>query len=78
MAIRTLLKFLYNTHTSYLGPLIGNLHVRQQLYIRNLRLLWHASKLANGIVKTCIDNARFTSNTLISYIESFFIGICLI
>ena len=53
IAIRTLLKLLYNTHMSYLGQLNGQLHVRQQCYIRKCRL-------SNGIVKTCIYNARFT------------------
>ena len=37
IAIRrlTLLKLPYNRHTPYVYPLIGQLHLRQQLYIRN-------------------------------------------
>ena len=37
VAIRTLLKLTYNTHTIYLGPLINQLHLSKQLYIRNFR-----------------------------------------
>ena len=33
--IRTLLKLPYNAHTIYLGPLINQLHLSKQLYIRN-------------------------------------------
>ena len=72
ISIRTLLKFPYNTHTFYLGPLIDQLHLRQQLYIRSFRLLCHACRLSNGIVKTCTDKSRFTSNTLIGYKLSFY------
>ena len=35
-------------------------------------LLWHASRLSNCIVKTCIDNAHFTPFTLIDYKLSFY------
>ena len=35
--ICTLLKLPYNTHTFYLGPLIGQLHLRHELYIIHFR-----------------------------------------
>ena len=70
IAMRTLLKLPYNTRTSYLCPLIGQLYLRQQLYIRPL-LLWHVSRLSNGIVKICIDTVRFTSNAQFGYEISF-------
>ena len=60
IAIRTLLKLPYNTHTSGLSPQIGQLHLGQQL------LYYKFS------IKTCIYNARFTSNTLICYRLSFY------
>ena len=37
VAIRTLLKLPYNALTIYLGPLINQLHLSKQLYIRNFR-----------------------------------------
>ena len=37
VAIRTLLKLPYNAHTIYLGPLINQLYLSKQLYIRNFR-----------------------------------------
>ena len=39
IAVRTLLNLPYNTHTFYLGPLIGQLHLRQQLETINFPLL---------------------------------------
>ena len=70
--IRTLLHLPYNTHTCYLGPLIDQLHIRRQLYIRDCCFLWHASRLSNCIVKICINNASYTANTCIGYKLSFY------
>ena len=36
-AIRILLRLPFNTHTQYLGPLIGQQHIRTQLYVRDFR-----------------------------------------
>ena len=57
----------------YLGPLIGQLHLRQQLYNRKFRFLWHASRLSNCIVKACIDISRFTSNTYFDLLSNKFV-----
>ena len=72
VAIRTLLKLPYNAHTIYLGPLINQLHLSKQLYIRNFRFLWHASRSDNCIVKSCMNNAKYSSNSCIGYKLSFF------
>ena len=37
LCIRTLLRLPFNTHTQYLGPLIGQQHIRTQLYVRDLK-----------------------------------------
>ena len=34
IAIITLLRLPFNTHTRYLGPLIGQQHIRTQLYVK--------------------------------------------
>ena len=65
IAIRTLLKLPYNAHTIYFGPLINKLHLSKQLYIRNFRFLWH-------VVKACMNNAKYSSNSCIGYKSSFF------
>ena len=72
VAIRTLLKLHYNAHTIYLGPLINQLHLSKQLYIRNFRFLWHASSSDNSIVKACMNKAKYSSNSCIRYKLSFF------
>ena len=51
-----------HTHI-YLGPLIG----QQQLYVRDFKFLWNAYRSCNAIVKTCMNNAVYNSNTCIGY-----------
>ena len=46
-----------NAHTYLLGPIMGQLDLRSQLYIRNFRFLWHAFRSDNNIIYTCINNA---------------------
>ena len=72
IAIRTLLRLPFNTHTRYLGPLIGQQHIRKQLYVRDFNFLWNAYRSCNIIVKTCMNNAVYNSNTCIGYKLSFF------
>ena len=52
----------YNAHTYLLGPIMGQLDLRSQLYIRNFRFLWHAFRSDNNIIYTCINNALCNSN----------------
>ena len=65
IAIRILLRLPFNTHTRYLGPLIGQQHIRTQLYVRDCNFLWNAYRSCNIIVKTCMNNAVYNSNTCI-------------
>ena len=53
-------------------PLINQLHLSKQLYIRNFRFLWHASRSDNCIVKACMNNAKYSSNSCIRYKLSIF------
>ena len=72
VAIRTLLKLPYNAHTIYLGPLINQLHLSKQLYITNFLFLLHASRSDNCIVKACMNNSKYSSNSCIGYQLIFF------
>lgn len=65
IAIRTLLDLPARTHTSYLGPLLNQLHVRQQLYLRNVRFLYTMYKSDNIIARTCFHNALYNANSCI-------------
>ena len=62
----------YDTHTCYLGPLIGQQHIRTQLYARDFKFVWYAYRSRNDIVKTCMTNAEFTCYSCIGYTLSFF------
>ena len=61
IAVRTLLGLPYNAHTYLLCLIMGQLDLRNQLYIRNFRFLWHAFR-SDNIIYTCIDNALCKSN----------------
>ena len=67
IAIRTLLRLPFNTHTRYLGPLIGQQHIRTQLYVRDFKCVWNAYRSCNIIVKASMNNAVYNSNTCIGY-----------
>ena len=46
--------------------------MNKQLYIRDFRFLWHASRSDNCIVKACMNNAKYSSNSCIGYKLSVF------
>ena len=59
IAIRTLLQLPFNAHTWLLGPITKQNNIRTQLYIRNYRFLYYASRSSNVIVKQCIRNTKY-------------------
>ena len=61
-----------NAHTYLLGPIMGQLDLRSQLYIRNFRFLWHAFRSDNNIIYTCINNALCNSNSGLGYKLAFY------
>ena len=52
----------FNAHTWLLGPITEQNNIRTQLYIRNYRFLYYASRSSNGIVKQCINHAMYNSD----------------
>ncbi len=72
IAVRHLLNLQYNTHTWLLGPLVGQSNIRTQLYVRNYRFLWYAFRSSNRIVRMCMNNAMYNSNTNIGYKFAFY------
>ena len=72
MAVRTLLGLPYNAHTYLLGPIMGQLDLRSQLYISNFRFSWHAFRSDNNIIYTCINNALCNSNSGLGYKLAFY------
>ena len=65
--MRTLLGLPYNAHTHLLCPIMGQLDLRSQLYIRNFRFLWQAFRSGNKIIYTCIKNALCNLNSGLQY-----------
>ena len=72
IAVRILLGLPFNAHVYLLSPLVGQLGMREQLYVRNFRFLWNAFRLQNHIVYTCMDMALDNSNTCIGYKLAFY------
>ena len=72
IAVRILLGLPFNAHVYLLSPLVGQLGMREQLYVRNFRFLWNAFRLQNHIVSTCMDMALDNSNTCIGYKLAFY------
>ena len=72
IAVRLILGLPYNAHTYLLGPLMGQIGIREQLYIRNCRFLWNSYRSNNYIIHTCISNALYNSNSCIGYKLAFF------
>ena len=72
IAGRTLLGLPYYAHTYLLGPIMGQLDLRSQLYIRNFRFLWHGFRSDNNIICTCINNALCNSNSGLGYKLAFY------
>ena len=62
----------YNAHTYLLNPFMGQIGIREQLYIRNFRFLWNSYRSNNYIIHTCISNALYNANTCIGYKLAFF------
>ena len=72
--MRTLLGLPYNAHTYLLGPIMGQLDLRSQLYIRNIRFVWHAVRSDNNFIyrPTCIKNALCNLNSGLGYKLTFY------
>ena len=72
IAIRKLLELPYNAHVYLLGPLVKQINIREQLYVRNYRFLWNAFRSRNHIVSTFMKMALVNSNTCIGYKLAFY------
>ena len=55
-----------------LGPLVRQINIREQLYVRIYRFSWNAFRSRNHIVSTCMNMALDNSNTCIGYKLAFY------
>ena len=67
IAAHVLLGLPFYAHVVLLGPLVGQLGMREQLYVRNFRFLLNAFRLQNHIVSTCMNMTLNNLKTCIGY-----------
>jgi hypothetical protein len=65
IGVRTILKLPYSSHTAFLGPLISQHHLSQQLYVRSVRFMYNMYHSSNLIVRTCFNHAMNNANSCI-------------
>ena len=63
---------MHSAHTYLLGPIMGQIDLRSQLYIRNFRFLWHGFRSDNNIIYTCINSVLCNSNSGLGYKLAFY------
>ena len=66
VVIHKLLGLTYNAHVYLLGPLVRQINIREQLYVRNYLFLRNTFRSRNHIVSTCMNMALDNSNTCIA------------
>lgn len=72
-AVRQIYSLPYNSHRWLLGPLLDQSHIKFQLYVRDIKLLYKMYYCVNNkIVKQCLNNAIHNSNTVIGYKLAYF------
>ena len=61
--------YLPNTaHRWILSPLMGQDHIKYQLYMKDIKLLYNMNMFVkNTIVQECLHNAMYNGNTVIGY-----------
>ena len=65
IGVRTVLKLPFNTHSYFLGTLLGQNHIRQQLQVRTIRFLYNMYHSKNAIVRSCFNHAILDANSCI-------------
>ena len=59
------LKLPFNTHSYFLGSLLGQNHIRQQLHVWSIRFLYNIYHSKNTIVRSCFNHAILDANSCI-------------
>ena len=62
IGVRSIFNLPYRAHTYFLGPLLQQPHISEQLYIRSAQFLYNMYNSHNSIVQTCFMNALYNSN----------------
>ena len=60
-------------HRWLLGPLMGQYHIKHQLYMKDIKLLYNMNMFVkNTIAQECLHNAMYNANTVIGCKLAFF------
>ena len=70
--MRSIFNLPYRAHTYFLGPLLQQPHISEQLYIRSAQFLYNMYNSHNSIVQTCFMNALYNSNSVIGLKIAYF------
>ena len=65
IGVRSIFNLPYRAHTYFLGPLLQQPHISEQLYIRSAQFFYNMYNSHNSIVQTCFKNALYNSNSVI-------------
>ena len=72
IGVRSIFNLPYRAHTFFLGPLLQQPHVSEQLYIRSAQFLYNMYNSCNSIVQTCFMNSLYNSNSVIGSKIAYF------
>ena len=72
IGVRSIFNLPYSAHTYFLGPLLQQPHISEQLYIRSAQFLYNMYNSHNSIVRTCFMNALYNSNSVIGLKIAYF------
>ena len=72
IGVRSIFNLPYRAHTYFLGPLLQQPHISEQLYIRSAQFLYNMYNSHNSIVQTCLKNALYNSNSVIGLKIAYF------
>ena len=70
--VRSIFNLPYRAHTFFLGPLLQQPHVSEQLYIRSAQFLYNMYNSCNSIVQTCFMNSLYNLNSVIGSKIAYF------
>ena len=65
IVVRMILGLPYTTHTWMLGPLTNSVHMKYELYIRDLIFLTRFSKCDNVLVRSCFSLISNNANSIL-------------
>ena len=72
-SVRIICSLPNTAHRWLFGPLMGQYHIKYQLYMKDIKLLYNMNMFVkNTIVQECLHNAMYNANTVIGYKLTFF------